>query len=140
VLATILVVVTLYHGGFRLIRDRAPQWTGAEKTLASTLEPSDPIYTDPLSRASLEFYWGYPATMNITDVDGLADDATLPCDSYVLLNPSYVDWLELNRGMWLTLDGFRAPDSFDQPPAEWTEIWADHNARLFQVTCPPGGA
>lgn len=133
-LSTVMLVVTLYHGVFRPLRDKQPLWTSAEKSLASVLQPDDVIYTDPLSRNGLEFYWRYPATMNITNVNGLADDA-IPCDSYVLVNPSYVDWLELNRGMWLTLGGFEAPSTFREPPPEWSEIWANHNARLYEVTC-----
>jgi 4-amino-4-deoxy-L-arabinose transferase-like glycosyltransferase len=134
IVAATLTVVTLYST-FRLFRDQQPQWSSAEQSLASTIAPRDTVYTDPLSRAGLEFFWRYPQQMNVIDVDDMRDEAVLACNSYVLYNRDYADWLELNYGMWLTLDAFNAPGFFRNPPPNWERLWTNQNATLFRVRC-----
>jgi hypothetical protein len=132
VMATVILGVTSY-GTFRLIRDAKPQWASAEKSLADVIHPDDVVYADPLTRNGLEFFWHYPSHMSVNDVHKLAEAP--PCRSYVVVNRNYVDYLKLNHGMWLTLDGFDPPAFIKEPPAEWEKVWKNQWADLYRVSC-----
>lgn len=121
---------------FRTIRDRNWDWAAAERDLAAgIITAADRIYTDPLSRNALEFFWGYPDMTNVSNFADLPADAQVPCGSLVLMNASYVDWLQVNRGMWYTLEGFDLPDQIASPPEAWSRIWTNGNADLYRVDC-----
>jgi hypothetical protein len=120
------------------VRDQTTTWAGAERELAATLRPDDRVYTDALSRAGLEFFWKYPRTMGIVNLGAMRPEDEIPCNSYVLLNNSYIDWLVDNFGMWYTLTPFTMPDEARDPPPNWSQTWTNGNAALYQVACPAG--
>ena len=123
---------------FRKARDTSGTWASAERYLAGVIRPEDRVYTDALSRSGLEFFWKYPQSMNVTNIDDLALDATIPCDSYVLLNDKYSNWLTTNFGMWYTFEPFELPDVARNPPDFWERTWTNGNARLYSVSCSAG--
>lgn len=120
---------------FRMMRDETSTWASAERELAATLRPADPIFTDALSRAGLEFFWKYPQTMNVTNLSDMTRDAEIPCDSRVLLNRSYRQWLLDNPGMWYTLTPYSEPEVVGNPPSDWEQAWTNGNATLYRVAC-----
>lgn len=135
---TSIIVIAAGWSTFRLIRDTTTTWSTAERELAKVIGPEDRIYTDPLSRAGLEFFWKYPLTMNVIDVREVSRGETVGCGSYVLTNDSYTKWLVNNYGMWYTLEPFTLPEIVRNPPAEWERSWSDGNATLYHVGCNEG--
>jgi len=120
---------------FRHFRDHAGTWSAAEKHLATVLSPNDVIHTDPISRNSLEFFWRYPARMNVSAYGEPGRPLTVRCGEYVLRNLSYDQWLTVNYGMWLNLRGFELPPIVQKPPENWQTLWTNRNATLFKVVC-----
>jgi 4-amino-4-deoxy-L-arabinose transferase-like glycosyltransferase len=137
VLAAIILVIAGWST-FRTIRDTPTTWASAERSLAATLRPDDRIYTDALSRAGLEFFWKYPQSMSIVNLSEMGADDEVPCNSYVLLNNSYMDWLVANYGMWYTLKPFTLPNVAKDPPSHWQQSWTNGNAALYRVACVAG--
>ena len=120
---------------FRHFRDYTGRWSAAEEHLAGVLSPKDTIHTDAISRNGLEFFWGYPAKMNVSPYGAPGRPVTVRCGDYVLRNLSYDRWLTVNYGMWLNVGGFEAPPVVQKPPESWRVVWTDGNATLFKVTC-----
>lgn len=129
------IVVVAGWSTFRTARDRNTTWAAAERELAAIIQPSDRIYTDALSRAGLEFFWRYPATVDIVDIGEMQPDENVDCSGYVLINRSYINWLENNFGMWYTLAPFSLPPELREPPAQWEVSWTNGNAMLYRVQC-----
>lgn len=134
------VCITIAAGWstFRTVRDTTTTWAAAERALADTIRPEDRVYTDPLSRAGLEFFWGYPQKMNIVNIAEMTADDTVACDSFVLLNNNYTNWLVNNFGMWYTMRPYTLPDIMRAPPPEWQRTWTNGNAQLYEVRCAAG--
>lgn len=120
---------------FRTARDRTTTWASAERDLVEIIQPTDRIYTDALSRAGLEFFWRYPATVNIVDISEMQPDEQVQCGGYVLINRSYINWLENNFGMWYTLAPFSLPAELQELPAQWDVSWTNGNATLYRAEC-----
>ena len=102
---------------------------------ATTLSPADRIYTDGLTKNGLEFFWEYPASMNVIEYSQMDAGSGPSCDSYVLFNRSYNDWLTVNYGTWMTLEPFRVPDAIAAGLDAWPSAWTNGNATLYRVSC-----
>jgi hypothetical protein len=76
--------------------------------------------------------------MNVVNLSELTADAAIPCDSYVLVNRSYRQWLVDNPGMWYTLKPYTEPPAVAAPPADWQQTWTNGNATLYRVACARG--
>jgi hypothetical protein len=131
----VLLASTIAWLTFRHVRDYSGTWSAAEKHLAAALSPSEMIHTDPISRNSLEFFWRYPAKMNVSVYGEPGRPLTVRCDEYVLRNLSYDQWLTINYGMWLNLRGFEVPPAVRKPPENWHVVWTNQNATLFKIAC-----
>jgi hypothetical protein len=120
---------------FRHFRDDTGTWSAAEKHLAGVVSPKDKIHTDAISRNGLEFFWRYPAEMNISVYGEPGRPLTVSCGEYVLRNQSYSRWLTINYGMWLNFGGFEVPPAVQKPPDNWQVVWTNGNATFFKVAC-----
>jgi len=132
------IVVVAGWSTFRTARDRTTTWAAAERDLVGIVRPSDRIYTDALSRAGLEFFWQYPASTDVLDISEMQPDEFVDCGAYVLINRSYINWLENNFGMWYTLAPFSMPAELREPPDRWDVTWANGNATLYRARCSAG--
>lgn len=135
--ATVLIALGIFAAWstFREIRDYAGTWSAAEKHLAGVVRPGDRIHTDVMSRNSLQFFWKYPASMNLA-IYGDPDYEFQPeCADMVLRNLSYNHWLTVNYGSWMTLQRFTLPEQVATPPENWAVLWTNQNATLFEVGC-----
>jgi hypothetical protein len=113
--------------------DRA-WWTAEVRELSQQIGPEAPLYADTLSLRGLAFFEHYPAENRWTDFQRVNSADDIPAGSLVLLNPRYLDWLERNRGMWLSQsEGYRTHAFFDSLPPRWTEVWENGNASLYRV-------
>lgn len=131
----LVLALTVAWLTFRQFRDDAGTWSAAEKHLAGVLSPKDRIHTDAISRNALEFFWRYPAEMNISVYGEPGRPVAVRCGDYVLRNLSYDRWLTVNYGMWLNFGGFEAPPVVQKPPENWHVAWTNGNATLFKVAC-----
>jgi len=103
------------------------------KAVAGLVRPGDRLYTDPLSRKGLQFYWGYPAQMNVVDFEQMDRDDVEP-GSFVLVDRYRLDWLDVNVSMWLTEDyGYHEPEFSGGDPAGWDVRWRSPYATLYRV-------
>jgi len=100
---------------------------------AAMIPPGETIYTDPLSRKALEFYWRYAADRTIKDFEGADQSAIVP-GSYVLVDKNRLAWLDVNVSMWLTKDyGYHEPAFSDAAPSGWDVRWRNQYATLYRV-------
>jgi 4-amino-4-deoxy-L-arabinose transferase-like glycosyltransferase len=133
VLTALLIGISSYET-FRAVRDIGRTKSIYETRIASSiLKPSDRIYTDPLSRKSLEFFWRYPEEMNVIDFENMKG-RDITSNSFVLLDCARLNYLKVNVGMWLTKDyGYKEPNFFERPPHSWKRVWGNANAALYHV-------
>lgn len=130
------LAVTAGYQTFRNIKDIRPsanRWTSGVRTISNFLKPSDKIYTDILGIRTLKFFWRYPDRMNTTNFEGMTS-FELEAGSFVIITPQYVDWLNINAGMYLSKKpGYRKPDFFNSPPPSWKVLWQDGYTTLYEV-------
>ena len=135
ILAAFIVLIGGYQT-FREIRDTGNKaaWTSELRVVSNNVKPEERFYTDPISKKGLEFFWRYPDKINVIDFEGMKSPKDILSGSFVLTNRWYVDWLNVNAGMWLSdPSGYRKPDFFDHPPHSWKTIWKNTNAALYYV-------
>lgn len=117
-------------------RDEVRSWTAEVRELSDRIDPDATLYSDTLSLRGLSFYHEYPETVQWRDFERL--DTAPAAGSLVLVNQSYLSWLQVNSGMWLSaIEGYRVHDFYTRPPSHWTEVWGNGNATLYRVE--PGG-
>lgn len=116
-------------------------WTEEVRELSHQIGPDTPLYSDTLSLRGFEFFGGYPKENRWTDFQRVQSANEVEPGSLVLINPRYLEWLERNRGMWLSRrEGYQTHAFFDTPPSSWVEVWENDNASLFRVDTPkPSG-
>jgi len=113
-------------------------WTAEVRELSGRIGPEVVLYSDTLTLRGLDFFEGYPGDNHWTDFQRIESAAAIEPGSLVLINPQYLQWLERNRGMWLSrVAGYRIHPFFESPPPHWVKVWENGNASLFQVGRPP---
>lgn len=123
------------HHVFQLIRaqGRSHAWMEGVRKASVLIPEGSRIYADPIGMRGLSFFRGYRDGDLVTNFEGMVS-ANVPPKSYVLTNRAYLDWLDLNAGMWLSdPTGYRRPGFFPHPPASWTVIWQGAGATLYGV-------
>lgn len=134
---SIAVTALVLVGGyvtFREVRDLARVKPMYEtRQLADVVGPGDRVYTDPLSRKALAFFWKYPPSTGLQDFEGLGPDA-VDHNSFVLVDKNRLNWLDVNVNMWLTKDyGYHAPQFAQASPSSWKVKWQNDYATLYRV-------
>jgi len=129
-----LVASTSLYLAFRQIKDTSTSRTIYEiRRLSGIIKPTDKVYTDPLSRKALEFFWKYPKETKTIDFEGMRADQVEP-NSFVLTDKFRLDWLKVNVSMWLTKDyGYHEPEFVSKPPESWKRVWQNQHATLYKV-------
>jgi 4-amino-4-deoxy-L-arabinose transferase-like glycosyltransferase len=108
-----------------------PMYAGRDVT--KLVRPDQTIYTDPLSAKSLAFYWKFPPSSHVVNFEGMTGDA-IPPGSFVLVDKSHLNWLDVNVSMWLTSDyGYHEPDFSVKAPESWKVVWRNVYATLYHV-------
>lgn len=131
-LAACLVLI----GGTQLYwKAKAPStWMSEVRTLRNTITPSTPFFSDTITLRGLEFFLGYPSQTRWTDFEKIESSEEMQPGSFVLVNPSYIAWLDRNGGMWLNKKSvYKKHDFYDRSPPSWKSEYEDGNAVLYQV-------
>ncbi len=103
------------------------------REIAARLSANDPVYADPLSRKALEFFWQYPKSTRLADLEGL-DEKHIAPGSYVIVDKTRLRWLDVNVSMWLTKDyGYHAPTFASVAPGSWRTVWRNQSSALYRV-------
>jgi hypothetical protein len=132
-IASTLVLVCGYFT-FTQIRDIGTLKPVYEiRQVARMISPSDTVYTDPLSAKALEFFWRFPPSTGLVNLEGMrADD--IKANSFVLIDHHRLDWLKVNVGMWLTKEyGYHQPQFSAVPPRSWESVWQNEQTTLYRV-------
>jgi dolichyl-phosphate-mannose-protein mannosyltransferase len=111
--------------GVLSLRSRPEQ--GIRDVLA-VLKPSDIVYTDSRTAASMVFFRNgklLPSTDKTIPYETTTAD-TIKTGSYILLNKSMVNFLEISYG-------YNPPAFVHAPPKTWTQVWSDKQMTLFRV-------
>jgi hypothetical protein len=104
------------------------------RALKDLVKPAERSYTDPISMRGLEFFWGYPDKMHLADFEGLRSTDEIGYGSIVFSNRWYLEWLDINAGMWLSkASGYEEPHFISNPPASWRTVWKNENATVYRV-------
>jgi hypothetical protein len=132
VLASFLVVV---GGASFYWQERAPiKWTSEVRALRNVVTPSSPLYSDTLTLRGLEFFAGYPPHTAWVDFDAINALEEIRPGSFVMVNRRYLEWLNRNKGMWLSKSsGYKNHEFYEHPPSSWKRILENGNAVLFEV-------
>lgn len=101
-----------------------------EREMSRILKPIDPLYTDFRTASALEFFWKYPATDSMHDLQGVSL-SQLSANVYVLLNRGELDALV---GVYRVL-GY-ASALHDSVPPMWQRLRAKDNAMLYWIPPP----
>ena len=103
------------------------------REVAAHTTPQDVVYADPLSRKALEFFWRYPQSSKLVDLEGLQATDVAP-GSYVIVDKTRLQWLNVNVSMWLTKDyGYHAPGFAVARPDDWKPVWRNQSSTLYKV-------
>ena len=128
------LVVLAAGAGFSETRDlRRVKGIYEFRQIGARLSPADTVYADPLSRKALQFFWSYPQSTRLVDLEGLDEKAIAPA-SYVIVDKTRLQWLKVNVSMWLTKDyGYHAPSFASAQPASWKVVWRNQSSTLYKV-------
>ena len=103
------------------------------KTAAQFINPSETVFTDPLSKKFLEFKWKYPREMKVVDFENIKAEE-IPSGSFILFDQTRLDWLKINVDMWLTNDyGYHKPPFYEKPLKNWNLVWENYYTKLYKV-------
>ena len=117
--------------------DEVRAWTAEVRAVSDDVEPQTLLYSDTLSLRGLSFFAAYPDTVRWVDFARLPPGASPDPNSLVLVNHAYIEWLQVNAGMWLSPpEGYRTHMFYHAAPESWTVLWSNENATLYRV--PPG--
>lgn len=131
-----LIAFVLAVGGASLYwQERVPSKWGSEvRAISRIINPSSRLYADPLTLRGLEFFGGYPRHTAWFDFEGIESREEIQAGSYVMVNSRYLQWLNLNKGMWLSKSsGYKYHEFYEHPPLSWKKVFENGNAVLYEV-------
>jgi 4-amino-4-deoxy-L-arabinose transferase-like glycosyltransferase len=121
-------------------RDELRAWTHEVRDLSREVTPETALYADTLSLRGLSFYTGFPRDTRWVDFERVGAAEEVAAGSLVLVNRAYLDWLQVNSGMWLSDPaGYVTHDFYQTPPSTWTKLRQYGTAALYRVE-PARGA
>ena len=129
-------------------RLRTPiDWLAEIRALRAHVTPATPLYADALSLRAFEFFASYPQHLAWRDLSTVTP-ADIPANSFVLIYPPGIVWLEREAGIWVAWPAAGPTDPtgylkgrFSQgPPPSWTTVWRSGDVNLYHVDSSMGVA
>jgi 4-amino-4-deoxy-L-arabinose transferase-like glycosyltransferase len=130
-------------GGISLLRSlrNRSTWLSEIPALETYVRPQTVTYADALTLRALEFSEGYPQHTAWLDLGAVASADQVPRGSLVVINPTHIQWLDKNAGMWVSWPAAGPTDPtgyarrfFYRPqPQTWTPIWHGGDVALYRV-------
>lgn len=120
---------------YQMIRGsgNARAWTSEVRAASRLVPEGRVIYTDTIGKKGLEFFRKYTDMEHIVDFEGMTT-SQVTRGSYVLTNLRYMEWLDINAGMWLSgPTGYRKPEYFSRIPPSWKVVFNSANGTLYSV-------
>jgi hypothetical protein len=130
----VVVVSIAGYSAFRTVRDvDRIRSIYSIRQIAGLMNPTDTVYTDPLTGKALEFFWRFPSSTGLVNFEGMRAEDIKP-GSFVFVDKHRLDWLKVNVSMWLTKDyGYHEPEFSGRAPDSWTRLWRNENGTLYRV-------
>ena len=132
----VLISCVLVVGGASLYwQERLPlKWTSEIRAISSIIKPSSRLYADSLTLRGLEFFGGYPPHTTWLDFEAVDSTDDIQAGSLVMVNSRYLQWLNINKGMWLSKSsGYKSHGFYEHPPLSWKKMFENGNAVLYEV-------
>jgi len=130
----VMVVSIAGYSVFRTVRDvDRIRSIYSVRQIAGLMNPTDMVYTDPLTGKALEFFWRFPSSTGLVNFEGMRAEDIKP-GGFVFVDKHRLDWLKVNVSMWLTKDyGYHEPEFSGRAPDSWTRLWRNENGTLYRV-------
>ena len=109
-------------------------WTPEVRRMRDMVAPSTTLYADTLALRAMNFFHGFPSETAWVDFQDVDDSTDMPRGSLVFVDSAYLDWLNVNVGMWLNnTTGYRDHDFYRIAPSTWQKLLETDNAVLYEV-------
>jgi len=130
----VMIVSIAGYSAFRTVRDvDRIRSIYSIRQIAGLMNPTDTVYTDPLTGKALEFFWRFPSSTGLVNSEGMRAEDIKP-GSFVFVDKHRLEWLKVNVSMWLTKDyGYHEPEFSGRAPDSWTRLWRNENGALYRV-------
>jgi 4-amino-4-deoxy-L-arabinose transferase-like glycosyltransferase len=124
---------------FQITSSPTVWWEAEVRTLHPAIEPDARVYSDALTLRGLEYFNRYPARTEWVEFDDMGS-AEIPAGSWIIVNDSYIKWLDLNAGMWLAWPSpgpmnpsYPVRSFYTQPPPNWQLVLKTDHTRVYRA-------